>query len=101
MSNLTKDYLNKLNQAEYTFWLIVAISILLTETWETRLTVDNISPSKEKVIVTVDHHGNTSAASIPLALSENIESGRIKKGDLLVLTAMGAGFTWGGALVRF
>lgn len=55
----------------------------------------------EKVIVTVDHHGNTSAASIPLALSENIESGRIKKGDLLVLTAMGAGFTWGGALVRF
>ena len=55
----------------------------------------------EKVIVTVDHHGNTSAASIPLALSENIESGRIKKGDLLVLTAMCAGFTWGGALVLF
>lgn len=56
---------------------------------------------EEKVIVAVDHHGNTSAASIPLALSENIESGRIKKGDLLVLTAMGAGFTWGGALIRF
>ena len=55
---------------------------------------------KEKVIVAVDHHGNTSAASIPLALSENIASGRIKKGDVIVLTAMGAGFTWGGAVVR-
>lgn len=55
----------------------------------------------EKVIVAVDHHGNTSAASIPLALSENIKSGKIKKGDIIVMTAMGAGFTWGGALVRF
>ncbi|MBR2137386.1 MAG: ketoacyl-ACP synthase III [Alphaproteobacteria bacterium] len=55
---------------------------------------------EEKVIVTLDHHGNTSAASIPLALSENIHSGKIKKGDLLVLTAMGAGFTWGAAVVR-
>ncbi len=54
----------------------------------------------EKVIVTVDHHGNTSAASIPLALSENMESGRLHKGQLVVLTAMGAGFTWGGAVVR-
>lgn len=53
-----------------------------------------------KMIVSVDHHGNTSAASIPLALSENYASGRIKKGDLIVLTAMGAGFTWGGAIVR-
>lgn len=55
---------------------------------------------EEKVIVTVNNHGNTSAASIPLALSESIESGKIKKGDLVVLTAMGAGFTWGGALIR-
>lgn len=54
----------------------------------------------EKVIVSVDHHGNTSAASIPLALSENTESGKIKKGDVVVLTAMGAGFTWGGAVIR-
>ena len=54
----------------------------------------------EKVIVTVDHHGNTSAASIPLALSENMESGRLQKGQVVVLTAMGAGFTWGGAVVR-
>ena len=56
--------------------------------------------SSDKVIVTVDHHGNTSAASIPLALSESIASGKIKKGDLIVLTAMGAGFTWGGVLLR-
>lgn len=55
---------------------------------------------EEKVIVSVDHHGNTSAASIPLALSENMESGKIKKGDLVILTAMGAGFTWGGAIIR-
>lgn len=55
----------------------------------------------EKVIVTVDHHGNTSAASIPLALSEFVENGRIKKGDLVLIPAMGAGFTWGGLLVRF
>lgn len=54
----------------------------------------------EKVIVTVDHHGNTSAASIPLALSEQVNSGKIKKGDLVLIPAMGAGFTWGGLLIR-
>ena len=59
-----------------------------------------MSIPEDKVIVTVDHHGNTSAASIPLALSENYAAGKIKKGDLVVLSAMGAGFTWGGALVR-
>lgn len=56
--------------------------------------------SAEKVVVTVDHHGNTSAASIPLALSESIMANKIKKGNLIVLTAMGAGFTWGGVLIR-
>lgn len=54
----------------------------------------------EKVIVTVDHHGNTSAASIPLALAESFEAGKFKKGDLLVISAMGAGFTWGGIVIR-
>lgn len=61
---------------------------------------ERLEIAKEKVVVTLDHHGNTSAASIPLALSENIQSGRLKKGDLIVLTAMGAGFTWGGAVIR-
>lgn len=54
----------------------------------------------EKVVVTIDHQANTSAATIPLALSEYIEAGKIKKGDLIVMNAMGAGFTWGGMLVR-
>jgi 3-oxoacyl-(acyl-carrier-protein) synthase III len=55
----------------------------------------------EKVVVTVDLHGNTSAASIPLALSVALDDGRIKKGDLVMLEAMGGGFTWGAVLVRW
>jgi 3-oxoacyl-[acyl-carrier-protein] synthase-3 len=55
----------------------------------------------EKVIVTVQDHGNTSAASIPLALDVGVRDGRIKRGDLLLLEAFGGGFTWGSALVRF
>jgi len=55
----------------------------------------------EKVVVTVDLHGNTSAASIPLALSVALSDGRIKKGDLVMLEAMGGGFTWGSVLVRW
>lgn len=54
-----------------------------------------------KVVVTVDRHGNTSAASVPLAMTEAIRDGRIKRGDLLLLEAMGGGFTWGSALVRW
>ncbi len=53
-----------------------------------------------KVITTLDHHGNTSAASIPLALSESVQAGKIKKGDLVMLSSMGAGFTWGAALIK-
>jgi 3-oxoacyl-[acyl-carrier-protein] synthase-3 len=55
----------------------------------------------QKVVLTVDRHGNTSAASIPLALSVAVSDGRIKKGDLVLLEAMGGGFTWGSALVRW
>jgi 3-oxoacyl-[acyl-carrier-protein] synthase-3 len=55
----------------------------------------------ERVIVTVDQHANTSAASVPLALDAGVRDGRIKPGDLLVLEAMGGGFTWGAAAVRF
>ena len=54
----------------------------------------------EKVIVTVDRHANTSAASVPLALDTAIRDGRIKPGDLVVLEAMGGGFTWGASLLR-
>ena len=55
----------------------------------------------EKVVVTVDRHGNTSAASVPLALAEAAADGRIKKGDLVLLEAMGGGFTWGAVLLRW
>ena len=55
----------------------------------------------EKVIVTVDRHGNTSAASVPLALSEAVGDGRIKAGQLVLMEAMGGGFTWGAALARW
>jgi 3-oxoacyl-[acyl-carrier-protein] synthase III len=55
----------------------------------------------QKIVLTVDLHGNTSAASIPLALSVAIADGRVKQGDLVLLEAMGGGFTWGSALVRW
>lgn len=55
----------------------------------------------EKVIVTVDQHANTSAASVPLALDTGVRDGRVKRGDLIVLEAMGGGFTWGAAVIRF
>ena len=55
----------------------------------------------EKVVITVDRHGNTSAASIPLALCTAVMDGRIQRGDLILLEAMGGGFTWGSALVRW
>jgi 3-oxoacyl-[acyl-carrier-protein] synthase-3 len=58
-----------------------------------------IDPSK--VVVTVDRHGNTSAASIPLALADAVADRRIKRGDLVLLEAMGGGFTWGAALLRW
>jgi 3-oxoacyl-[acyl-carrier-protein] synthase-3 len=54
----------------------------------------------ERVIVTVQDHGNTSAASVPLALDTGVRDGRIRKGDLILLEAFGGGFTWGAALVR-
>jgi len=55
----------------------------------------------EKVVITVDRHGNTSAASIPLALCDAVADRRIKRGNLVLLEAMGGGFTWGSALVRW
>ncbi len=54
-----------------------------------------------RVVVTVDQHANTSAASVPLALDVAVRDGRVSKGDLLVLEAMGGGFTWGAAVVRY
>lgn len=64
-------------------------------------TAKKLGLAPEKVIVTVDQHANTSAASVPLALDAAVRDGRIKQGDLLVLEAMGGGFTWGASVVRF
>jgi 3-oxoacyl-[acyl-carrier-protein] synthase-3 len=55
----------------------------------------------EKVIVTLDRHGNTSAASVPLALDEAVRDGRIRRGQKFLLEGVGGGFTWGAALVEF
>ena len=55
----------------------------------------------EKVVLTVSEHGNTSAASVPLALNEAVCDGRIKQGDVILMEAMGGGFTWGAVLARW
>jgi len=57
--------------------------------------------AEEKVVITVDLHGNTSAASVPLALNHAVSQGKIQKGDLVLLEAMGGGFTWGAVLLRW
>jgi 3-oxoacyl-[acyl-carrier-protein] synthase III len=54
-----------------------------------------------RVVITVDKHGNTSAASVPLALDVAVKDGRIKRGDLVLMEAMGGGFTWGAVLARW
>ncbi len=64
-------------------------------------TARKIGLAPEKVVVTVGKHGNTSAASIPLALHDIVADGRVKQGDLVLLEAMGGGFTWGSSLIRW
>jgi len=64
-------------------------------------TARKLGLSPDKVVVTVDRHANTSAASVPLAFDVAVKDGRIKRGDLVVLEAMGGGFTWGAAAVRY
>jgi 3-oxoacyl-[acyl-carrier-protein] synthase-3 len=64
-------------------------------------TARKLGLAAEKVVVTVDKHANTSAASVPLALDTAVRDGRIKRGDLVVLEAMGGGFTWGAAALKY
>ncbi|MBI1180545.1 MAG: beta-ketoacyl-ACP synthase III [Alphaproteobacteria bacterium] len=64
-------------------------------------TARKLAIDPDKVVVTVQDHGNTSAASVPLALDQAVSDGRIKPGDLVLLEAMGGGFTWGASLVRW
>jgi 3-oxoacyl-[acyl-carrier-protein] synthase-3 len=63
-------------------------------------TAKKLGFAPEKVVITVDQHANTSAASVPLALDTAIRDGRIRRGDLVMLEAMGGGFTWGASLIR-
>ncbi len=65
------------------------------------LTARRLDMPMERVIVTVDKHGNTSSGSVPLALDEAVRSGRVQRGQLLLLEAFGGGFTWGSALLRY
>ena len=62
---------------------------------------EKLGISQDRVVITVEEHANTSAATIPLALTHGIERQLFKPGDILGLTAMGGGFTWGGAVIRW
>ncbi len=64
-------------------------------------TAKKLGVAEEKFIVTLDRHGNTSAASIPLAFEVGVRTGRIKRGQLVLMEAMGGGFTWGGVIARY
>jgi len=87
---------NKMDKSELD-WLIPHQANLRIIT----ATAKKLEMSMEQVVVTVDRHGNTSAASVPLALDEAVRDGRIKRGDVLLLEAFGGGFTWGSALIRY
>jgi len=64
-------------------------------------TAKKLKMSMDQVVVTVDEHGNTSAASVPLALDAAVRDGRVKRGEVLLLEAFGGGFTWGSALLKY
>ncbi len=98
LENLVDDVLEKndLDQGEID-WLIphqANIRII-------NATAKRLQMPMERVILTVPEHGNTSAASVPMALDTAIRDGRIKRGDLLLLEAFGGGFTWGASLIRY
>ena len=64
-------------------------------------TAKKLRLNKNKIIITVDQHANTSSASIPVAMDHAIQIGKIKRGDILLLEAFGAGFTWGAVLLKY
>ena len=64
-------------------------------------TAKKLGLSMDHVVVTIDRHGNTSAASIPLAFDEAVRDGRIKRGDIVLMEAFGGGFTWGSVLLNY
>ncbi|MCL1074906.1 beta-ketoacyl-ACP synthase III [Shewanella dokdonensis] len=88
--------LNKVDKADID-WLVPHQANLRIIT----ATARKLDMTMDKVVVTLNKHGNTSAASVPIALDEAVRDGRIQRGQLLLLEAFGAGFAWGSALVRF
>ena len=98
MAEVVKETLEHNNlKAEDIDWLVPhQANIRIIES-----TAKKLKMPMDKVIVTVETHGNTSAASIPLAFDEGVKSGRIKKGDMVLFEGMGGGLTWGAALARF
>ena len=87
---------NKMDKSELD-WLIPHQANLRIITATARM----LEMDMDRVVITVDRHGNTSSASVPLALDEAVRDGRIKRGDMLLLEAFGGGFTWGSALIRY
>lgn len=98
MSNATLEALEKANKTIQDVALVIAhqANARMIQKIATRL---KLKP--EQCVVTVDKHGNTSAASIPLALDETVKSGRIKTGDLIAMPALGAGLTWGCCVLTY
>jgi 3-oxoacyl-[acyl-carrier-protein] synthase-3 len=66
-----------------------------------KATAKKLGMALDKVVLTIEHQGNTSSASVPLALDEAVRDGRIKRGDTLLMEAFGGGFVWGSALVNY
>ncbi|MFC7332174.1 beta-ketoacyl-ACP synthase III [Rhodocista pekingensis] len=87
---------NGLSPADISWLVPHQANLRIIESTARKLKLDG-----SRVVLTVDHHGNTSAASIPLALCEAVHDGRVQRGDIVLLEAMGGGFTWGAALVRW
>ncbi len=98
LAGIAKDLLKKVNLTVSDIdWMIPHQANLRIIEATTKMLGGNI----DKVIVTVDKHGNTSAASIPLALDVAVRDGRIKRNDTLLLEGVGAGFTWGAAIIKY
>lgn len=89
-------YINHLHRSELDWLIPHQANLRIIIAAAKRLDID-----MKKIIITLDRHGNTSAASVPLALDEAVRDKRIKSGQLVLLEAFGAGFTWGSALLRF
>ena len=98
MADVVTDVLdhNKITPADINWIVPHQANIRIIES-----TAKKLGMSMDQVIVTVDRHGNTSAASIPLALAEAVNGGRIKRGDTILFEALGGGLVWGAALARF